>query len=179
MKNSTLNKQICDYQSCLEAFALKFTNNIEDANDLVQDTIIKAIRYHKLYKPGSNLRGWLYTIMKNIFINDYRRSSRKNAVIETWENLSSLQLMGSAQHNQGENKFIMEDINKAMNKLQEEYSRPFSRYFEGYKYQEIADEMNIPIGTVKNRIHIARQFLKERLKMYHSSYKASNLKDRI
>ncbi|MES2458005.1 MAG: sigma factor [Bacteroidota bacterium] len=81
MKNIAFNNAVCDHRSCLETFAMKFTQDVEDANDLVQDTLIKAIRYHHLYKQGTNLKGWLYTIMKNTFINDYRKGSRKNAVI--------------------------------------------------------------------------------------------------
>jgi RNA polymerase sigma factor (sigma-70 family) len=175
MENMTLSNEICNHRSCLETFAMKFTNDVEDANDLVQDTIIKAIRYHEMYKQGTNLRGWLYTIMKNTFINDYRRGSKRNALIQTSEDLSSFQLLGSAQTNKGENKFMMEDINKALEKLQPEYSGPFLRYFEGYKYHEIAEELNIPIGTVKTRIHVARQILKEQLKMYRNSFKVSAL----
>lgn len=170
MNNITLNNEICNHQSCLEAFAMKFTNDVEDANDLVQDTIIKAIRYHNLYKQGTNLRGWLYTIMKNTYINEYRKGVRRTSFIETSEDLSSYQLYNSASGNLGENKFVMEDINKALGKLQPEYATPFLRYLEGYKYQEISEEMNIPIGTVKTRIHIARQQLKNSLKAYHDAF---------
>jgi RNA polymerase sigma factor (sigma-70 family) len=134
MENVTLNSEICNHRSCLESFVMKFTNDVEDANDLVQDTIIKAIRYAHLYKQGTNFRGWLYTIMKNTFINRYRRGSSRNQVIATTEELSSRQFLGSAHGNHGENKFIMEDINKALAGLKVEYSRPFLRYFEGYKY---------------------------------------------
>lgn len=173
MENITLNKEICNHRSCLESFAMKFTNDVEDANDLVQDTIIKAIRYHNLYKPGTNLRGWLYTIMRNTFINDYRRGAKRKSFIDTTEDLSSYQLSHSATSNLGENKFMMEDINKAMEKLQPEYSIPFLKYFEGYKYHEIADELQIPIGTVKTRIHMARQVLKSQLKMYSNQFKGA------
>jgi RNA polymerase sigma factor (sigma-70 family) len=173
MENITLNNEICNHRSCLESFAMKFTSDVEDANDLVQDTIIKAIRYAHLYKQGTNLRGWLYTIMKNTFINQYRRGSKRNQLIETSEDLSSRQLAGSAHGNQGENKFVMEDINKALAGLQVEYSRPFLRYFEGYKYHEIAEELDIPIGTVKTRIHVARQILKGQLKMYRDTFKSA------
>lgn len=131
MENTSLNHQICNHRSCLKAFAMKFTNDVEDANDLVEDTLIKAIRYHSLYKQGTNLRGWLYTIMKNTFINHYRRNSRKTALIETKEDFTPYQLSGSAANNQGENKFVMEDIHKALGRLQPEYSIPFLRYFEG------------------------------------------------
>ncbi|TDQ11201.1 sigma-70 family RNA polymerase sigma factor [Pedobacter metabolipauper] len=175
MNNATLNHEICNHKSCLESFALKFTRNMDDANDLVQDTLIKAIRYHNLYKEGTNLKAWLYTIMRNTFINDYRKDLRRSAVIHTTEDLSSVQLSRSADKNHGENKFILQDITKAMDKLQPEYSVPFLRYFEGYKYHEIADEMQIPLGTVKTRIHVARQFLKGQLKMYSDQFRNSKL----
>ena len=175
MENLTINNEICNHRSCLEAYAMKFTRDIEDANDLVQDTIIKAIRYHNMYTEGTNVRGWLYTIMKNTFINNYRKSSRRNSLIETAEDLSSYQLYNSADKNKGENKFIMEDIHKALAKLQPEYSTPFLRYFEGYKYHEIAEELNIPIGTVKTRIHMARQILKGQLKMYSEGFKKATM----
>lgn len=170
MNNSTLNDEICDHQSCLESFALKFTRNTEDANDLVQDTIIKAIRYHNMYTEGTNMKAWLYTIMKNTFINDYRRASRKNSLIQTSGDLNSFHLHKSADKNLAEDKFLLKDINKALAKLDPVYSVPFLRYFEGYKYHEIADELNVPMGTVKTRIHVARQLLKETLKMYSEQF---------
>jgi len=173
MNNPSLDSQICAHKSSLDLFARKFTNDLEDANDLVQDTMIKAIRYANMYKEGTNLRGWLYTIMKNTFINSYKKVSRKNSIMDTSEELSSAQLKKSASNNLGENKFMMEDINKAMKGLQPEYAIPFLKYFEGYKYHEIADELHIPIGTVKTRIHMARQVLKGSLKMYAQEYKRS------
>ncbi|RZM01703.1 MAG: RNA polymerase sigma factor [Pedobacter sp.] len=173
MKDINFNDAVCTHRSCLEAFAMKFTQDVEDANDLVQDTLIKAIRYHHLYKTGTNLRGWLYTIMKNTFINDYRRGSRKNAIIQNTEEFTPLHLSRSATGNMGENKFIMKDIQSALSRLQPEYSVPFLRYFEGYKYHEIAEELDIPIGTVKTRIHMARKELKKYLKIYEYSYKTT------
>ncbi|WP_276090570.1 sigma-70 family RNA polymerase sigma factor [Pedobacter sp. JY14-1] len=171
MNDLLLTDEICSHKSCLETFAMKFTSNVEDAHDLVQDTIIKAIRYHDLYQKGTNMRGWLYTIMKNTFINDYRKMTRKMAVVENCAEFTPEHLRISAEKNQAENKFLMKDINQALASLQPEYSRPFLRYFEGYKYAEIAEELNIPIGTVKTRIHIARQLLKDQLKMYREGYK--------
>ncbi|MGY4385679.1 RNA polymerase sigma factor (sigma-70 family) [Pedobacter sp. UYP24] len=173
MNNIALNLEICEHKSALDLFARKFTNDLEDANDLVQDTMIKAIRYSNLYKEGTNLKGWLYTIMRNTFINSYRKVTRKNSIMDTSEELSSAQLKNSASANLGENKFVMEDINKALSVLEPVYSVPFLRYFEGYKYHEIAEELDIPIGTVKTRIHMARQVLKNNLKMYAQQYKHS------
>ena len=175
MENITLDNEICKHRSCLESFAMKFTKDVEDANDLVQDTIIKAIRYRSLYKEGTNLRGWFYTIMRNTFINDYRRGAKRKSLIDTTEDLSSFQLSASATSNLGENKFVMEDITKALEKLQPEHSVPFLKYFEGYKYHEIADELQIPIGTVKTRIHVARQVLKAQLKMYSERFRSTAL----
>jgi len=103
----------------------------------------------------------------NTFINDYRRLSLKNKVINTTEELGSHQLVKSSSRNQGVCHLINEDINKAMEGLDKVYLVPFLRYFEGYKYNEIATELNIPLGTVKTRIHEARKLLKNRLKMYN------------
>jgi RNA polymerase sigma factor (sigma-70 family) len=170
MNSITFNNQICDMRPNLHQFAIKFTVNEDDAEDLVQDTLIKAIRYSYLYKEGTNLKGWLYTILKNTFINGYRRSVKKNSVINTEEDLTSHQLYTSASSNNGVNKFVKEDIDSAMSQLQPEYSVPFLRYFEGYKYHEIAEELEIPIGTVKTRIHVARKLLKTNLKMYSQEF---------
>lgn len=174
MTNITFNNQICEHKSSLEMFAYQFTKNNDDADDLVQDTMLKAIRYSKLYKDGTNLRGWLYTIMRNTFINSYRATSMKSKVIETCEDLMPYQLVKSADGNLGENHFVGEDIHRALAKLEPECYIPFIKYFEGFKYHEIAEELGIPIGTVKTRIHVARQVLKSNLKMYSDEYKKTN-----
>jgi len=174
MNNIILNNQICDHKSSLEMFAQRFTQNYDDAADLVQDTIIKAIRYSYLYKEGTNLKGWLYTIMKNTFINSYRRNSVRQNVIETHEDLNSFHMLKGASGNLGENQMVSEDLDKALNQLSPEYYIPFIKFFEGFKYHEIAEELNIPLGTVKTRIHVARQLLKSSLKMYSEQYGLKN-----
>jgi RNA polymerase sigma factor (sigma-70 family) len=166
MKNLDINVQICDHKNALQAFALKYTQDIDDANDLVQDTLLKAFRYSGLFKQGTNLRGWLFTILKNTYINEYRRIKRKENVIVQTEEISNQNLSNNAESNTCNSKFVTDDINKILSKLQPEYYIPFVKYFEGYKYQEIAEMLDIPIGTVKTRIHLARQILKSRLKVY-------------
>ncbi|RZK82516.1 MAG: RNA polymerase sigma factor [Pedobacter sp.] len=166
MNLALFNTQICEHRPNLLQFALKFTRNEDDADDLVQDTLIKAIRYSGLYQEGTNLKGWLYTILRNTFMNNYRSSKRRLAVIETCEEINPAQLIHGASVNLGEDKFLKEDIFKAIKLVPSEYVVPFLRYFEGYKYHEIADELNIPIGTVKTRIFMARKHLKSYLKMY-------------
>ncbi|MGY4385222.1 RNA polymerase sigma factor (sigma-70 family) [Pedobacter sp. UYP24] len=164
------NLELSIHQDALQSFALKFTNDEDDAKDLVQDTMLKAIRYSDRYQSGTNLRAWLYTILRNTFINDYRRNSRREQVVTVTDDISSAQLSKSAACNLGEGKFTMNDIQFALKKLQPELYTPFIKYFEGYKYHEIADELNIPIGTVKTRIHVARQLLKKTLSIYQAHW---------
>lgn len=150
----------------LKMYALHFTHDADDANDLVQDTLLKAITYYNKFKEGTNLKGWLYTIMKNTFINNYRRFMKISSFVTKTDEISSSQLSFSATANGGEQKFVMDDIKSALANLQQEYYVPFTMYFEGYKYHEIADHLQIPIGTVKTRIHVARKLLKKDLKAY-------------
>jgi RNA polymerase sigma-70 factor (ECF subfamily) len=145
---------------------MRFTHDNEDANDLVQDTILKAITYYNNFKEGTNIKGWLYTIMKNTFINNYRRFIKTTSFITKTDEITSNQLSYSATNNKGENKFVMDDIKAALKSLSEEYYIPFTMYFEGFKYHEIADYLDIPIGTVKTRIHVARKLLKKKLGAY-------------
>lgn len=161
---------ICGHRSSLMQSALKFTRNHDDASDLVQETLIKAIRYENKYEDGTNLRGWLFTIMRNTFINNYRSLARKTAVMVQNVDPWSYPINENTSKNIGEGKFMMEDINKAMASLDPVHSVPFLRYFEGYKYHEIAEELGIPIGTVKTRIHVARKILKASLKMYSADF---------
>jgi len=168
MKNMALDFDINSHKSSLSRFALSFTRNEDDANDLVQDTFVKALRYSSLYKEGTNLKAWLYTIMRNTFINDYRKMVLRNKVVDTTTDLVSDQLLISASTNQGADSLVQEDINKAFDNLSPAYSVPFLRFFEGFKYQEIAEELDMPLGTVKTRIHIARKLLQRSLKMYKS-----------
>ncbi len=154
------------YSAELRLHALKFTKDLDDANDLLQDTLVKATRFAEKFDEGTNIKGWLFVIMRNTFINTYRKTQRYRDHIVQVEEISSANLCQSATANRAESKFAMEDIKNALNKLPEAYSLPFIRYFEGYKYHEIADELGIPVGTVKTHIHQARLQLKKNLKQY-------------
>lgn len=150
----------------LHSHAMRFTSDEEDAKDLVQDTLIKGIRFCSKFNEGTNIRGWLYVIMRNTFINNYRKMQKKQSVIDTEEELSSAQLLTSADRNGSVGKFAMDDIQRALRCVPAIYRVPFLRYFEGYKYDEIALEQSIPLGTVKTHIHQARHLLKKYLKQY-------------
>lgn len=150
----------------LKPFAMKLTRDYEEANDLLQDTLLKAFTNRDKYTEGTNLKAWLYTIMKNTFITNYQRMVRKNTFIDTTDNLHFINSMESSTNNEAISSFAMNDINNAVGSLEDAYKTPFMMHFRGFKYHEIAEKLEIPIGTVKNRIHIARKELKDRLHMY-------------
>lgn len=150
----------------LKPFAMKLTRDYEEANDLLQDTLLKAFTNRDKYTEGTNLKAWLYTIMKNTFITNYQKMIRKNTFIDTSDNLHYINSLESSTDNSAASAFALNDIENAVKSLDEAYRMPFVMYFRGFKYHEIADKLNIPIGTVKNRIHIARKELKDKLHMY-------------
>jgi RNA polymerase sigma factor (sigma-70 family) len=166
MQTLNLNDVFTEHVPQLRSFAYRFTKDAGETDDLIQETLLKAFRYSDLFKPGTNMGAWLCTIMRNTFINDYRRSVRKNAIITQEEEISYAHLIKSASKNNAEGKFAMADIQRTLSKLPKVYYEPFIQYFEGYKYHEIADALNIPIGTVKTRIHMERQILQRQLKVY-------------
>jgi RNA polymerase sigma factor (sigma-70 family) len=157
---------ITSYESALRVHALRFTQDVEDANDLLQDTLIKAFRHFDQFEENTNLKGWLFTIMRNTFINTYRKNSKTQAIVVQSEDITYQNLAYSATINQSTTDFVLGDIKGALSKLPVHLSVPFVRYVEGYKYQEISEELNIPLGTVKTRIHEARKHLAKMLKMY-------------
>lgn len=153
----------------LKPFALKLTRDAEDADDLMQETMLKAITNREKFAEGTNLKAWLYTIMKNTFITQYHRMVRRNTFIDTTDNLHYINSPSSVTQNDSAGRFAMEDIEDAITNLKDEYREPFLMHFRGFKYHEIAEHFEIPIGTVKNRIHIARKFLKDDLESYRFS----------
>lgn len=179
MTKVEFSTMVTSQAASLRMYALHFTHDSDDANDLVQDTILKAIMYYNKFKEGTNLKGWLYTIMKNTFINNYRRVVKISSLVTKSEEISSANLVYSSTKNQGEVKFIMDDIKLALGKLTEEYRVPFIMYFSGYKYHEIAEALDIPIGTVKTRIHVARKLLKKLLKPYNSGIKKLEYEEEV
>ncbi|WP_411274570.1 RNA polymerase sigma factor [Daejeonella sp.] len=167
MKTLDFTSTLINHRNSLKMYALHFTHDTDDASDLVQDTILKAIKYYSKFREGTNIKGWLYTIMKNTFINNYKKMVRTSAFIVRADEISYANLMYSSTHNQAEPKFVMDDLQNALKKLPDTYFVPFNMYFEGYKYHEIGIHLDLPIGTVKTRIHVARQLIKKYLKPYN------------
>jgi len=174
-KQTTMTKaefsiSIVDLSTNLKPFAINLTQDSEAADDLIQETMYRALTNQEKFREGTNLKAWLYTIMKNIFINGYRRRSKRKTIIDTTENLYFLNSASKAiTLNRSEANFMMEDITKAIAGLSEEYRVPFMLHYKGYKYQEIAEDLNLPLGTVKSRIFFARKELKGKLKVYEDN----------
>ena len=170
MTTPEFNYSIFKMSKSLKPFAVRLTKDTEDANDLLQDTLVKAFLNREKYTDGTNLKAWLYTIMKNTFITNYQRMVRKNTFIDTTDNLHYLNAPESTIDNLAYSTFTLDDINQAIDNLEDAFKTPFMMYFRGFKYHEIAIKLSIPIGTVKNRIHIARKELKSKLGIYAYSY---------
>jgi RNA polymerase sigma-70 factor (ECF subfamily) len=146
----------------LKPHAMRLTRDINDAEDLIQETIVRALTNEDKFQEGTNIKAWLFTIMKNIFINDYRKKSKRNTVIDTTDNLYYLNASTTIS-NAGERAFVMNDIRNALMKISNELRVPFLMHYKGYKYHEIAEQLNLPLGTVKSRIFFARKELKDLL----------------
>ncbi len=148
---------ILQERSLLKNFALKLTMNQEDAKDLLQDTYLKALKYKDKFAESTNLKAWLCVIMKNTFINNYRRQSRAKQFMITVDDILTVNSSAAYKSNNVESSLDVKEITNEIEKLKDEYRIPFNRYNEGFKYKEISDELHIPIGTVKSRIFLARQ----------------------
>lgn len=147
-------------------FAYMLTNNRDDAYDLLQDTTLKALDNEEKYTDNTNFKGWVFTIMRNLFINNYRRGVRAATVIDTTDNLYHLNLSQDSGIESPEDSYGASEISQAINEFADEYRIPFSMHVAGYKYSEIAEHMGLPLGTVKSRIFFARKRLQERFSDY-------------
>lgn len=165
--------KVSELQEFLRPYALGLTNDHEDTNDLLQETMFKALSNKDKFEDGTNIKAWLYTIMKNIFINNYRRKSKMRTMVDTTENLFYINSSQTELPDRANSKLVMDDLMKIMNTLPDEYRLPFLMHYQGYKYQEIAERFELPLGTVKSRIFLARQELKKKLNRVNISNAAA------
>ena len=150
----------------LKPFAATLTRDNEVAKDLLQETLYRALANKEKYNVGTNIKAWLYTIMRNIFINNYRRKAKQNTIFDSTPNEFLLNYNQITTTNSAEGVLKMKEIQLAIHKLPEIFRNPFLLYFEGYKYHEIANMLSEPLGTIKSRIHFARKLLKEQLSRF-------------
>ncbi|MCB0617686.1 MAG: RNA polymerase sigma factor [Saprospiraceae bacterium] len=160
MSTLEFNDQFNKMTSLLQAFAYNLTKNVEDAKDLFQETAYRAMTNREKFRPGTNFKAWLFTIMKNIFINNYRKKVKANTIMDSTDNLYFLNSGSTDISNQGESNIMMKELTEMIDRLDESIRVPFLMHYQGYKYQEIADYFDLPLGTVKSRIFFARKELK-------------------
>jgi RNA polymerase sigma-70 factor (ECF subfamily) len=173
MSTFDFNQSFFQYTRSLKAFAYHLTQDHNEADDLYQDTAYKAFRYQRQYEPRTNLLAWLMTIMRNTFINEWRRRRRRQNHQD--DNYHSFLLdSGHATDNAGEGKLMSEEIIAAIERLDPGVREPFLMSYQGFKYEEIANSMGLPLGTVKSRIHVARRQLQQQLRAW---YQAQNVAD--
>lgn len=153
-------------QNNMMNFALTLTTNREEAKDLLQETTLRALDNKEKYYENVNFKGWVFTIMHNIFVNNYRRIVRTQTVVDQTENLYHLNLPQDSGFDTPEGAYTIAEITKSINSFSDEYKVPFTMHVSGYKYEEIAQTLTLPIGTVKSRIFFARKRLQEMLKDY-------------
>lgn len=159
------SKNLVLMQSELKSIAFRFTRNKEDAEDLVQETMLRAITYRNQFVQHTNLKAWVYTLMRSIFINQYRRKKKSASIFDFNKDFQQLYQYGQSENQLSE--IAQLEIDSKMKHLDQEYMLPFKMYFDGFLYKEIANSMNIPIGTVKSRIFMARKKLMDSLTEYH------------
>jgi RNA polymerase sigma-70 factor (ECF subfamily) len=164
MSTHDFNSRFYELSPVLNAFAYNLTQNAEDAKDLYQETAFRAIANRDKFLPDTNFKAWLFTIMKNIFINNYRKKVKSNTIMDATENLFYLNSGSDSIDNRGDANVLMQELKALIEKLDDTIRIPFLMHYEGYKYQEIADHFGLPLGTVKSRIFFARRELKSEIK---------------
>ncbi|MBS1564877.1 MAG: RNA polymerase sigma factor [Bacteroidetes bacterium] len=166
MSSIEFNQLLVNNAEFLKPFAITLTRDSEAAQDLYQETLYRALANKDKYNVGTNIKAWLYTIMRNIFINNYRRKAKQNTVIDSTPNEFLLNQGQAVISNTAESVLKLKDIQKAIHHLPEIFRNPFLLYFDGYKYHEIAAMLNEPLGTIKSRIHFARKLLKAQIQRF-------------
>lgn len=166
MSAAEFNDLLLSNAGPLKPFAVSLTRDQEIAKDLFQETLYKALANQDKYSTGTNIKAWLFTIMRNIFINDYRRKAKQRVIFDNSGNDRLVNLSNVTVRNEGENSLQLEEINRAIYQIPQIFKVPFLLYFEGYRYHEISEWLNEPLGTIKSRIHFARKLLKEKINRY-------------
>jgi RNA polymerase sigma-70 factor (ECF subfamily) len=157
------NRELVNAQDEMFRFALHLTTNREEAGDLVQETSLKALEYASNYTPETNFKGWMYTIMRNLFINSYRRATRE----QTYSDLTDDDFYLNKGGNEGtttDGALDLKEMHHIVNALPDDFRQPFAMYVAGFKYREISEHLNMPMGTVKSHIFATRRTLQEQLK---------------
>jgi len=166
MTAQEFNFELIHLKENLSKFAYSLTSNSEDARDLLQDTYLKALTNRDKFVDHSNLKAWTFTIMKNTFINNYRRAIKMNTAVDKTKAAFHLNQPQDSGFSHPESQYSEHEINETIDTLTDEFRTPFRMHTEGYKYKEIADKLDLKIGTVKSRIFFSRKKLMDKLQDY-------------
>lgn len=165
-EKANFKTDVLGMQGNLLSFALKLTANREEAQDLVQDTTLKALRNESKFVDNTNFKGWMLTIMRNIFINNYRKNARENTMVDSSGDLFHLNMSQDSGVETPDGAYACNEISDIIAGFSSDYREPFSMHVAGYKYEEIAEKLQMPLGTVKSRIFFARKKLRDLLTDY-------------
>ncbi len=154
-------RYIDDLNSPLQSFALSLTKDFEDAKDLVQETVYKALKNKDKFRIGTNFKAWIMTLMRNTFINNYRKKKRSQTDLAPSD--SYVFTTSATDNNAGESNLANQELMKILDSIDEKLRQPFWMYYIGMSYQEIADQLETPLGTIKSRIFFARKELQSKI----------------
>ena len=168
MNGIQFQQKLLSMQENMMNFALMLTANRDDAQDLLQDTTLKVLDNQDKFVDNVNFKGWVLTVMRNIFINNYHKIVRVQTVVDSSADLYNLDVVNDSGFDSPDKAYQIKEITKAINGLNDDLKIPFSMFLSGYKYNEIAEKLNVPLGTVKSRIFFARQELQKRLKDFQN-----------
>ena len=162
----TFKQKLVNLQGNLLNFAFQLTSNREQAEDLLQDTTLKALDNEAKFAADTNFKAWIFTIMRNIFINNYRQQVRQATVVDRTEDLYHLNISQDSGLDTPEGSYAMQEITAVLESFSDDFRVPFNMMVAGYKYSEIAEKLYLPVGTVKSRIFFARKRLQQQLAGY-------------
>ena len=160
MNATEFNRNFEEINDLLFGFAMKLTKNRTEAKDLIQETALRSYSNIDRFKPGTNFKAWVTTIMRNSFINDYRKKRTRNRVEKPADEFVEA-IENTAVRNEAHSQIMITELQEIINTLSDAYREPFTMFYEGFQYNEIAEKMNLPMGTVKSRIFFARKQIKD------------------
>lgn len=167
MTRTQFQSNLQEVQENLRRYALKLTQDTNDADDLVQDTSLRALTHRDKFVSDINFKGWMMTIMYNIFLNNQDRVERRRKIFDTTVDILNVPLMTEGGYSTPDGAMNIREIYSAIDNLSEHTRTPFKMFLSGYKYSEIAEKIGIPEGTVKSRIFFARKALQKSLRDMH------------
>jgi len=159
MNTATFKRELLALQPNLLNFAYTLTLNRDDAEDLCQDTSLKALDNEDKFVDGTNFKAWIFTVMRNVFINNYRRSARAAVVVDTSEDLYQINVPVEGAESNPDDFFSVKEISAVVNGFDDDYRIPIMMHLAGYRYADLAQRIGVPVGTIKSRIFYARKKL--------------------